>query len=137
MADDAARLGAMMRRHLAAAMANAKAAARQGGEEVAGVMRATVGRDEGDLYRSIRVEDATSRKTSRGDVPFVGVVVKAGDETTIVTNASGGRFQNARLQEVGTAKRRANPFFNASYRRVKTRVWSRITRALRKGWLQG
>lgn len=101
-------------------------------------MRATAPRDEFDLIRSIRVEDATTRKTSKGvDANFVGVVVKAGDETTIVTNARGQKFQNAKLQEHGTKEMPANPYFNSSYRRVRTRVKGRITRAIRKAWLEG
>ncbi len=138
MSDGPARLGAMMRKHLAAAIAAGKAAARTGGEEVANVMRATAPRDELDLIRSIRVEDTDTRKTSKyGVVPFIGVVVKAGDETTIVTNSRGQRFQNAKLQEHGTNERDANPYFNASYRRVRSRVKSRITREIRKAWLKG
>lgn len=138
MTDGAGRLGAMMRKHLAAALAAGKAAARTGGEEVAGVMRATAPRDEFELIRSIRVEDTDTRATSSGEsVPFVGVVVKAGDETTIVTNARGVKFQNAKLQEHGTKNMPANPYFNASYRRVRSRVRARITREIRKAWLKG
>lgn len=137
MSDDAARLGAMMRKHLAAALAAGKAAARSGGEEVANVMRATAPRDELDLIRSIRVEDATTRKTSKGETGFIGVVVKAGDESTIVTNARGQRFQNAKLQEHGTKRMRANPYFNASYRRLRSRVKGRIARGVRKAWISG
>jgi HK97 gp10 family phage protein len=137
MADDAGRLGNMMRQHLVAAMNAGKAAARTGGEEIANVMRVTAPRDEHALIRSIRVEDTTTRKTSKGETGFVGVVVKAGDETTIVTNSRGQRFQNAKLQEHGTKKMPANPYFNASYRRMRSRVKSRITRAVRQAWLKG
>lgn len=138
MSNDAARLGAMMRKHLAAAILAGKAAARSGGEELAGVMRATAPRDDLNLIRSIRVEDATTRKaTGGGEVGFVGVVVKAGDESTIVTNARGQRFQNAKLQEHGTKRMRANPYFNASYRRLRSRIKSRITREVRKAWIRG
>lgn len=138
MADDAARLGAMMRKHLAAALAAGKAAARTGGEEVANVMRATAPRHELELIRSIRVEDATTRKTTKGgSVDFIGVVVKAGDDTTLVEGARGVKFQNAKLQEHGTKDMPANPYFNASYRRLRTRVRARITREIRKAWLNG
>ncbi|RWR09807.1 hypothetical protein [Paenirhodobacter populi] len=138
MADDASRLGAMMRKHLAAALAAGKAAARTGGEEVANVMRATAPRHEFELIRSIRVEDTdTFRSTKGGDVAFVGVVVKAGDDTTLVTNSRGQKFQNAKLQEHGTKNMPANPYFNASWRRMRTRVRSRITRSIRKAWLNG
>jgi hypothetical protein len=101
-------------------------------------MRATAPRDDLELVRSIRVEDATSRQiTKGGEVGFIGVVVKAGDETTIVTNARGQRFQNAKLQEHGTKRMRANPYFNSSYRRRRAQARSAISRALSKAWLQG
>lgn len=138
MADDAARLGVMMRKHLAAALLAAKAQARKEGEIIAGIMRATAPRDELELIKSIRVEDTDSRKISKGGgAAFVGVAVKAGDETTVVTNKRGARFQNARLQESGTRNMPANPYFNASYRRRKTAAKASISRALRKGWLKG
>ena len=89
---------AMFRRKAAAVAAQAKLAARQGGEEVAQAMRYLAPKDERELVDSIRVEDAASITTRKGERGFIGVVVKAGDETTIVTNSSGGRFQNAKLQ---------------------------------------
>lgn len=138
MSDDAGRLGAMMRKHLAAALAAGKAQARKEADLIAGVMRSTAPRDDLELVRSIRVEDATSRRTTKGgEVGFIGVVVKAGDESTIVTNAHGQRFQNAKLQEHGTKRMRANPYFNSSYRRRRSQAKSAISRAVRKAWLQG
>lgn len=133
-----AQLGALLRARIAAAIQAGKIAARQGGEEVANVMRATAPRDEQELIRSIRVEDASTRKTSKGgDQAFIGVVVKAGDATTIVTNGRGVKFQNAKLQEHGTKNMPANPYFNSSYRRMRSRVKSRITTAMRKAWKAG
>ena len=126
---------AMFRRKAAAVVAAGKAAARKGGEDVAKAMRYLAPKDQRELVNSIRVEDATTRSTSRGgEVGFIGVVVKAGDESTIVTNERGQRFQNAKLQENGTKNMSANPYFNPAYRANRTRVRGAITRAVRKAW---
>ena len=128
---------AMFRRKGAAVVGAGKAAARKGGSEVADVMRYLVPTDEHELQRSIRVEDAATVSTRGGERDFIGVKVKAGDETTIVTNKSGGRFQNARIQEFGTRKRAANPYFFPAWRMNRTRVRGAITRAVRKAWVSG
>lgn len=128
---------AMFRRKAAKVAAAAKAQAQTSGEQVASAMRYLVPREQGELIRSIRVEDAASIETSKGARGFIGVVVKAGDETTIVTNERGQRFQNAKLQENGTKNMPANPFFNPAWRANRTRVRSAITRAVRKAWVSG
>lgn len=128
---------AMFRRKAAKVAAAAKAQARVSGEQVASAMRYLAPREQGEIIRSIRVEDASSVTTSRGERDFLGVVVKAGDETTIVTNESGSRFQNAKLQEHGTKNMPANPYFNPAWRANRTRVRSAITRAVRKAWVSG
>lgn len=128
---------AMFRRKAAAVIAASKAAAEQGGEQVASAMRYLAPRDQGELIRSIRVEDAETVSTAKGDRGFIGVIVKAGDATTVVTNARGGTFQNARIQEFGTRSRAANPFFFPAYRANRTRVRGAITRAVRKAWISG
>lgn len=128
---------AMFRRKAAKVAAAAKAQARVGGEQVASAMRYLAPREDGALIRSIRVEDASSVTTSRGERDFLGVVVKAGDETTVVTNDSGARFQNAKLQEHGTKNMPASPYFNPAWRANRTRVRSAITRAVRKAWVSG
>ena len=126
---------AMFRRRAAKVVAAAKAQAQASGEQVASAMRYLAPRDQSELVRSIRVEDASSITTSRGERGFIGVVVKAGDETTIVTNGTGGRFQNAKLQEHGTKNMPANPYFNPAWRGNRTRVRAAITRAIRKAWV--
>lgn len=128
---------AMFRRKAAAVISAAKAASAQGGEQVASAMRYLAPRDQGELIRSIRVEDAETVSTAKGDRGFIGVIVKAGDATTVVTNARGGTFQNARIQEFGTRSRVANPFFFPAYRANRTRVRGAITRAVRKAWISG
>lgn len=125
---------AMFRRKAAAVVAAGRAAAKNGGEQTAAAMRYLAPKDQRELVNSIRVEDAAIRQTSGGEVGFIGVVVKAGDETTIVTNERGQRFQNAKLQENGTKNMPANPYFNPAWRQNRTRVRGAITRAVRKAW---
>lgn len=128
---------AMFRRKAAKVAAAAKAQAQTSGEQVASAMRYLAPREQGELIRSIRVEDAASIDTSKGARGFIGVVVKAGDETTIVTNHAGARFQNAKLQENGTKNMPASPYFNPAWRANRTRVRSAISRAIRKAWTDG
>ena len=53
--------------------------------------------------RNAEIDLPTSTvETSRGEPSFIGVVVKAGDTSAIVTDRTGTRFQNAKLQEHGT-----------------------------------
>lgn len=108
-----------------AAVQAAEAAARKGGEQVAADMRNLVPVDERHLLNSIRVEDQAER---------VGVVVKAGDAMTKVTNSRGVVFDNARIQEFGTKTRAANPYFFPAWRINRTRVRAAISRAVRKAW---
>lgn len=126
---------AMFRRKAAAVVAAGRAAASKGGEDVAKAMRYLAPKDQRELVNSIRVEDAATRSTSKGgEVGFIGVVVKAGDATTMVTNSRGQRFQNAKLQETGTKNMPASPYFNPAWRANRTRVRGAITRAVRKAW---
>lgn len=125
---------AMLRRKALLAVQAGKQAAERGGEELAQVQRMLAPVDQGELIRSIRVEPAEQIKTSQGLRDFNGVAVMAGDETTIVTNGSGGRFQNARIQEFGTKTRPASPFFFPAWRANRRRIRASITRAIRKSW---
>ena len=112
----------------------AKQEARSQGKGVAAAARYLAPRDDGNLIRSIRVEDVDSVTTSKGERDFIGVKVVAGDETTMVTNGSGGRFQNARIQEFGTKTRAANPYLFPAWKANRRRVRSAISRAIRKAW---
>lgn len=126
---------AMFRRKAAAVVAAGRAAANKGGEDVAKAMRYLAPEDQLALKDSIRVEQTSTRGTSKGgEVGFIGVVVKAGDASTVVTNSRGQRFQNAKLQETGTKNMPANPYFNVAWRQNRTRVRGSITRAVRKAW---
>ena len=60
------------------------------------------------------------------------ITVFAGNETTMVTNKRGIKFQNAWLQEVGTKNMPANPYFFNSHRKLKKRGKSRLTRGVTK-----
>lgn len=116
----------------------AKNEARSQGTHLAAAMRILApvqsGADGGDLRRSIRVEDANTVTTRKGERDYIGVVVRAGDETTIVTNSSGQRFQNARLQEFGTATMGANSYFYPAWKANRRSIRGAITRAIRKAW---
>lgn len=137
MIKGAAEVHAMFRRKAAAVVKAGRDAAKQGGDEVASAMRYLAPKDERELVASIRVEDASSISTSKGERGFIGVMVKAGNETTIVTNSKGVRFQNAKLQETGTKNMPANPYFNPAWRANRTRVRGKITRSIRKAWQNG
>ena len=134
MVDGIPGVKAMFRRKAAAAVAAGRAAAAKGGEEVAAAMRYLAPSDEADLIKSIRVDEVSDIKTRGGESGFIGVVVKAGDQSTLVTNSSGGRFQNAKLQEHGTKNMPANPYFNPAWRANRRRVRSAINRAVRRAW---
>lgn len=132
---------AMLKRKGAAVVAAGRAAARQGGAEVADAMRFLApvqpGPEGGDLRRSIRVEDAASISSGGAEREFIGVVIRAGDATTVVTNSRGQQFQNARIQEFGTKARPANPYFFPAWRANRARIRASITRAIRKAWISG
>lgn len=132
------RVKSKLRTHAAAALAAAKQQAQKEAETVAQLMRAMAPEDEHNLIKSIRTEPADTFTTKSGqEVKFIGVMVRAGDETTIVTNKSGGRFQNAKLQEHGTQKMKANPYFNPAKRLRRRAAKANITRAVRKAWKDG
>lgn len=133
MVNGVERMRAMFRRKAAAVVKAGQSQSRKEGEQIAQIMRTTAPKDDLQLLKSIRVEDET---TFRGK-PFIGVNVKAGDETTIVTNSRGQRFQNAKLQESGTKNMPANPFFNFSYRRRSKETRRNIASAVRKAWRDG
>jgi HK97 gp10 family phage protein len=61
------------------------------------------------------------------------VTMYAGDQSTMVTNKRGVRFQNAKIQEFGTKKMPANPYFFPGFRIGKKRAKPRIARAVTAG----
>lgn len=131
------RVRAKLHSHAAAAIAAGIAEARVQGGIIAGLAKSFAPQDDGDLIASIRVEDASSIATSRGTTGFVGVIVKAGDENTMVTGKNGRKFQNAKLQEVGTQDMPANPYFNPAKRMRRRAAKAAIAKAVRKAWKDG
>lgn len=77
---------------------------------------------------------SSKRKSEPGDI---AATIYAGDESTMVTNKRGVRFQNARLQEFGTKNMPPTPFFYPAYRAHKKSVKSRVSRAIKKGLKEG
>lgn len=129
---------AMLRRHGAAAIEAARQQAHKEAEIIARLARTFAPEDQADLVRSIRVEDASTITSRKGnEIDFIGSVVKAGNESTIVTNARGQRFQNAKLQESGTKNMPANPYFNPAKRLRRRAARANISRAMRKAWKAG
>lgn len=161
------RLKQKLRTHAAAAIEAGRAQARKEAETMAQIMRAAVPVKEGTLQKTIRVEDTdtitlsgrtkgayASREGNRSagynstnnTADFIGVLVKAGDETTVVGGEKPGKksgvrrgtkFQNAKLQEFGTKNMPANPFFFFAYRQRKRAAKANISRAISKAWKAG
>lgn len=129
------RVRAKLESHMRAAIEAGRAQARIEGEKIATIAKGFAPHDQGDLIASIRVEDADTIKTSGEETGFVGVVVRAGDATTIVKNKTGGEFQNALIQEYGTKERAANPYFGPAKRLQKRTARAAIMRAIRRAWM--
>lgn len=117
MDQQAKALKAEIERRIQAATEAARLEAQNQAATVAGLMKILAPKDDHKLERSI--------KATRTDT---GAKVTAGDATTIVTNRSGGRFQNARLQEFGTKSRPASPYFFNTWRGKRRTVRSALTR---------
>lgn len=87
---------------------------------------------------SVPVEDGTLRSTIRQfQIPTRGViarkVVAGGDATTVpVRQGADASYDYAMAQEFGTEKMAANPFFFPVWRRNRTRIRARVTRAIKK-----
>lgn len=118
-------------------LAATRKAMEQGANELVAMMKRLVPVDEGTLRDSIgwtwgeapagSMKLAESKTVSRG----LKITVYAGNEKTIVTNSRGEGWQNAALQEFGRQGVAAQPFFFPSYRAMRKRIKSRVTRAMR------
>ncbi|MBZ4023252.1 hypothetical protein CKO11_12365 [Rhodobacter sp. TJ_12] len=129
------RVRAKLHTHMAKAIEAGKVQARVEGEKIAQLAKGFAPAEEGKLIASIRVEDADTIATGGGgESGFVGVLLKAGDASTIVTNKTGGEFQNALIQEYGTKARAAHPFFGPAKRLQKRAARAAIKRAIRRVW---
>jgi HK97 gp10 family phage protein len=113
----------------------------QGAEIVMAMMRRLAPEDTGKLRRSIRfvigrggdARTSVRRSGSFGRTQAVGTIL-AGDETTLVSGSRGARkggkagrrWQNARLQEFGTQKMPAHPYFFPAWRAQKAKARQKI-----------
>lgn len=105
--------------------------------EIVDLMKRMVPIKEGKLEASIGwtwgapPDGASVFTQAAGDAGLV-ITIYAGDRSTIVTNSRGVEFQNAFLQEFGTARMKANPFFRPAWRLNRRRARSRVSRAIGK-----
>lgn len=121
------------------ARAAASKAMEKGAAELVAMMRRFVPIDGGALRDSIgwtwgsAPEGSISIGTVRGrKYGTMRITIYAGNGNTTVTGKNGIQFQKAVLQEFGTNDMPANPYFFVTWRALKSRVRSRITRATRK-----
>ncbi|UXN62905.1 HK97 gp10 family phage protein [Phyllobacterium sp. A18/5-2] len=107
----------------------AKVAMEQGAEEVVAMMKQLAPVDDGDLQMSISWTWGKPPKGSR-------VIAKSNPDATggpIITIFAGNeKAYYAAFQEFGTVKMRAHAFFFPSWRALRKRVRSRITRNVNK-----
>lgn len=108
-------------------------------EELVSMMRKLVPKDQGKLASSIcwtwgeaPAGSITIGTFGSNKYGTIRITVYAGNETTVVTNKRGIRFQNAAIQEFGTKERRSSPYFYPSYRALKKRGKARLARGARK-----
>lgn len=119
-----------LRTHAREAIEEGRKSAQRSAEKIARLARTLAPQHENDLIQSIRVEP-------NPDPMIAGVIIKAGNENTIVTNEAGQRFQNAKLQEGGTQAMPASPYLNPAKRMQRKQTMAAMKRAVRKGWLKG
>lgn len=100
-------------------------------------MRAVAPKDSGQLAASIgwtwgdAPEGSLSIGTIRGnEYGKVKITIYAGGPQTVVKNKRGMEFQLARLQEFGTKRMPANPFFFPTYRSNEKNIRSSLSRAV-------
>lgn len=122
-----------------AVRAAAKEALEKNAQELVQAMRRFVPKDSMALANSIGWTwgEAPAGSMSVGSVGAreygtMRITIYAGNEQSIVTNKRGIRFQNARIQEFGTKKMPANPFFYPAWRALRRRQRARLARAIRQ-----
>ena len=120
-----------------------------GADELVALMKSRVPRDQGALAASIgwsfdgAPEGSISIGEFRGkEFGQIKATIYAGDATTVVYNSRGVAFQNARIQEFGTRGGvPASDYFLGSYKTLRRRIRSRITRnvraAIKKAYANG
>lgn len=118
-----ARLPKMMREEIARAL-------RVSAEETVDVMRRFAPVKSGALRASI---DYNFGAPTKGVLSSASRSAKGDAELSVVMTAGDERAYYARMQEFGTQKMAANPFFYPGYRFGKKRAKSRLARAIRTG----
>lgn len=109
--------------------------------EVVGMMRRLAPKDTGGLAKSINWTWGDAPKGAmvlgKSSPTRDGLVITiyAGDATTMVGERE--QFQLARLQEFGTQHMKATPYFFPSWRTLRKRATSRVTRQMRKAIRDG
>jgi HK97 gp10 family phage protein len=103
----------------------AGAAMLQAGEVVASSAKFLVPKDTGHLAASIKVSGLL--RTPRDNLK---VEISAGDESTIVQGRVS--FQLAKIVELGTVKRRAEPFLRPAMRMNSRKIRTMIRKAMRE-----
>lgn len=112
-------------------------------EEIVALMKRLAPKKEMHLVNSINWTwgDAPAGSLALGSMGSkdgrLRITIYAGDTNTIVTNSRGVEFQNAILQEFGTQEMPANPYFYVSWRALRKRAKSRMSREMRKGIREG
>jgi len=119
------------------------AAMEKGANELVAMMKLLAPKDEHDLVNSIGWTwgDAPGGSfviaSYRGrDYGALRITVYAGNERTMVDGRS-KKFQNAILQELGTKDMPPSPYFYPSWRTLRRRIKSRITREMKKAIREG
>lgn len=95
--------------------------------ELAANMRGRINDRTGTLSKSVRVEP-------RKDKSLIGALIKAGGPTTTkpVRQGQSATYDYAMGVELGTVDTLATPFFFPEYRRAKTKIKRRASKAVRQ-----
>ncbi len=102
-----------------------RAALAKSAEEIAGLAKRLVPVDRGDLRDSI---GWTFGRTPKGSIAIAQAF--ASDEIRVTVFAGNEKAFYARWVEFGTVKMRAHPYFFVSYRALRKRSRSRVTRSV-------
>lgn len=105
-----------------------KPALMKSAEEIADMQRRLAPRDEGELIESIKVTgpgEATPPYSQPGGATTV-------PENAVAITVGNSDVRYPHLQEYGTSKQAAQPFFWPAYRLLKKRTQGRIKRAIGK-----
>lgn len=107
------------------ARANLQTGMTESAEALANNMRARVPVKEGTLRDSIRVEP-------RKNPNLIGALIKAGGPTTTkpVRNGQSAVYDYSMAIELGTQEQLASPFFFPEYRRAKSNIKRRASKAV-------